>query len=922
MAQTPYQAALDCLSASLDDAMGGPGRFVLINGGWSIGKTTLLTEFAQLAARSGAWLLYATASETEQAMHGAVIGQLFGNSILPDEATERVTTLLDFTEPPDGGDASDRPAENARRIREISSVLHNLARTRPVVICVDDIQFIDDESLQLLLAVQRRITSSRILLVIAEREPYSASWSVGHAAVVRHPHRSVRLERWSTAEVVNMLTQWMDRATAERQAPAWHELTGGHPLLLSALAEDQAHFGSASGDSGDAAQPTVGRKYREAVIGFVCRLAPQLIEVMHAVAVLGADATTDTVARITDINQNVVEQASIMLTCMGLLRDGRVRHPVAEQVLLASLSADRTNELQIRTAELQYQRAASCGTIATRLLAAGSAPTPWAVRVLRLAADQAEADEDIEFATRCLELALTGASDPHRIRMTSKLVLLHGRRNPSIATRYASTLHGPLDRGELQARDVLAVLRCALWNGEKEIVAKCLTALPPLIGSQDGPVAAQIRTARLWVYGPGQEGFPEFGNPSRVGDEPWTVAANTLSTVLTHGASAAATASAEQVLRSCRLDDMELEVVAAAIMALVADDRFDQAVAACDRLIDDAVRRKFLTWQAVLTALRAGVLLRRGDPASAALQAESALALLPVEGWGALIGNPLTTILLANTLMGNVQAADAAAAIPVPDTMFGTVTGLTYLHARGRYHLATDRVLAAVRDFQTCGRLMREWELDVPAFIPWRVDLAEANRRLGHNAVARGLVRQQLNQRVPLDRHTRGVALRVLAACSPPQQRVALLRQSVDCLRGPGDRLELATALSELSQVYQEVGELEQARAVARRATQEMKTHQSGVLFLLMAEGRAEEEGADERQDAAPTLSDAQRRVAELAALGYTNRDISRRLFITVSTVEQHLTKVYRKLGISSRADLPTATGDQDYDGPVVATTR
>jgi DNA-binding CsgD family transcriptional regulator len=53
-------------------------------------------------------------------------------------------------------------------------------------------------------------------------------------------------------------------------------------------------------------------------------------------------------------------------------------------------------------------------------------------------------------------------------------------------------------------------------------------------------------------------------------------------------------------------------------------------------------------------------------------------------------------------------------------------------------------------------------------------------------------------------------------------------------------------------------------------------------------------------------LSDAERKVAELAAHGHTNREIGRRLYITVSTVEQHLTRVYRKLNVSKRTDLPT----------------
>lgn len=48
----------------------------------------------------------------------------------------------------------------------------------------------------------------------------------------------------------------------------------------------------------------------------------------------------------------------------------------------------------------------------------------------------------------------------------------------------------------------------------------------------------------------------------------------------------------------------------------------------------------------------------------------------------------------------------------------------------------------------------------------------------------------------------------------------------------------------------------------------------------------------------------SERRVATLAAGGHTNRAIAKRLHITVSTVEQHLTRVYRKLCVANRAEL------------------
>ena len=50
-----------------------------------------------------------------------------------------------------------------------------------------------------------------------------------------------------------------------------------------------------------------------------------------------------------------------------------------------------------------------------------------------------------------------------------------------------------------------------------------------------------------------------------------------------------------------------------------------------------------------------------------------------------------------------------------------------------------------------------------------------------------------------------------------------------------------------------------------------------------------------------PDLTGAERRVARLAADGLTNRQISSNLHITISTVEQHLTRIYRKFDISDR---------------------
>ena len=58
-------------------------------------------------------------------------------------------------------------------------------------------------------------------------------------------------------------------------------------------------------------------------------------------------------------------------------------------------------------------------------------------------------------------------------------------------------------------------------------------------------------------------------------------------------------------------------------------------------------------------------------------------------------------------------------------------------------------------------------------------------------------------------------------------------------------------------------------------------------------------------------LTPAEQRVAELAASGMTNRDIAAALFISPKTVEHNIGRVYRKLGIRSRAELGRRMRDQ-----------
>jgi DNA-binding CsgD family transcriptional regulator len=73
---------------------------------------------------------------------------------------------------------------------------------------------------------------------------------------------------------------------------------------------------------------------------------------------------------------------------------------------------------------------------------------------------------------------------------------------------------------------------------------------------------------------------------------------------------------------------------------------------------------------------------------------------------------------------------------------------------------------------------------------------------------------------------------------------------------------------------------------------------------LWAARARAELDRVNVSPVGAAPLTPSERRVAELAATGMTNREVAGALFISPKTVEANLARIYRKMGIRSRAEL------------------
>jgi DNA-binding CsgD family transcriptional regulator len=196
-----------------------------------------------------------------------------------------------------------------------------------------------------------------------------------------------------------------------------------------------------------------------------------------------------------------------------------------------------------------------------------------------------------------------------------------------------------------------------------------------------------------------------------------------------------------------------------------------------------------------------------------------------------------------------------------------------------------------------------------PGVLPWRSSAALAAAQLGLRQRAEALVAVELEQAaaMPVTRAL-GIALRVAGFVTDD---LALLERSVTVLESSPAQLELARSLLFLGIAYRRARRTRDARAPLGQALDCARERGAVVLAervlreLKAAGGRPR----SRPRTGLEALTPSERNVAELAAAGKTTRQIAAELFLTPKTVETHLTRVFRKLRISSRAQLEPLMG-------------
>jgi DNA-binding CsgD family transcriptional regulator len=191
--------------------------------------------------------------------------------------------------------------------------------------------------------------------------------------------------------------------------------------------------------------------------------------------------------------------------------------------------------------------------------------------------------------------------------------------------------------------------------------------------------------------------------------------------------------------------------------------------------------------------------------------------------------------------------------------------------------------------------------------LPWRSEAALAQLAIGDQESALRLSAEELGlARTFGAPRAIGVASRAAGLVAGGGRGERLLREAIASFERAGAGLERGRALADLGAMLRRRNRRTEARELLREAL-DIAQRAGAQRLAVQAETELRATGARPRRavlTGLDSLTASERRIAELAGDGQTNREIAQALFITTRTVEGHLTSVFRKLRLDSRKEL------------------
>ena len=921
-------AEVDALRRSVSAARGGRGAVAVVLGPPGVGKTRLLEAARRLAGEVGVRALRARGVELESTFPFGVVRQLLEPALaaLDDDAREhafagaaRLARPL-FDQPELEAEAASGDAGGFAASHGLHWLVANLTDRGPLALLVDDAQWADARSMRFVEYLAHRVAGQPLAVIVAARSGHPGPWE----------ERLLDLERSADAVIVQpppLSAAAVRRLVRDRLLTEPHELfskaclnaTGGNPLFLAQLLRELELRGvTPTAEAADVVMAVGPSALARLTLARLDAIGGDAAAVAKAVAVLGDGTEPAMAAAMAGIGDERVTAVADRLVGAAILvperRLGFV-HPIVRAAIYEHMAPGERAAAHARAAQQLAAAGAPAERTAAHLLQAGPMGDRGRAATLAEAARIALIRGAPESAVRYLRRAL---QEPPPAGELHGLLLELGRAEHELHDHAAAEQHLAEAFGspEVHVRAEAArwLARTLTSSGRPN---EAVTRFRPIVDelAQDAPELALGLEAELlltaWLAPrPHDEtrlvlerferlaaGFPRFAAIGRF---------HRAVLRLAEGATAAEVGDRiETALAATGIDPLDPSF-GWAMRCLLHSEREELGLALVGPAIARARERGHLSQLPLLHAQRAQFLHARGAVADALAEADIGLNVVH----GPHPALPLLHAVRTDALRERGQLDEAEAGLQRAGLAGVVGDGSPFgwlLASRCRLRLAQGRLPDARADYLE-GVLLHE-RLRVSAMVhpDWRAYGAVALARLGEREEAQAVADRQLElARAFGAPRGLGTALIAAAATAEAELAMARLEQAVAVLEPSPARLVHAQALTEQGALLRKRGRRAESRATLRRAV--TLADKCGATALAQR-GRAELMSGGGRpprleSEGIAALTPAERRTAELAANGLANRQIAQQLFVTEKTVEVHLSRTYRKLGIRSRWQL------------------
>jgi len=906
-------------------------RALLIEGEPGIGKTALLHELLTIAADRGYAVLSCRPTRSEMDLSHAGLVELLGRLAdevvdgLPAPQAKVLRVLLRREEP-------DVPFDRLSLGVAIVAAVRAVASTRPVLVAVDDAQWLDHPTAEAVAFLARRLTGTATRIAVVRS---GNGWSTGRGRVVDRPvdwrtelARAMPEGRLDTVTVGPVVASDLSRILRRTLgwAPAWPrvvriaELSGGNPLY--ALELTRAVGSARSGEDLDGPLPGGVIELARSRIG---RLPARVRKVVELAAVPRAP-TPDLLRRLDPAVLDIGDALASAVRAGIVTLDGelvRFSHPILGAAAYASIPADRRRRLHRAVAVLTDDLEERARHLAT----AATGPDPDVAVALEGAAEQAWRRGAADAAADLLRLAcrLTDPRDTEALglRRVAFGRLMHSAGDAPGAVAELSALVATLPAGLIRARALYHLMYVTRLSGALERAVAHGTqaageaADDPSLQAEvfellsrisDNDIARKLDAARKGYEALRRVAVPDaevvfYVRAALVEAEFYAGLGIHLDWL--EGPYPGTRPRFPPVRTASRGNDLIGRLLAYA-------GQIDQGLEVLRGLYDRASVEGRSILPAVLGWM-AEAQIMAGRFAAAAESTREAIERARENG--AKDGTPYEVGFhgIALAMLGRIDRAEAVAARVVElaeaDPAIGLDAAPAWL-ALGIAATARGRFEDAAAHLRRLDRMKRDAGIREPRLCAHASDLVEALIGLGAVAeAAEVLARFEDEAATSGGQWSAAAAARcralIRAAQGDLDEALLAAERSRSLLDGLPMPFERARTVFTLGQIHRRRKE----KSLARRALSEALATFEDLSTPVWAD-RARTELARIPLRRAATgvastgLTPTEERIARLAGEGLTNRQIADRTFMSPKTVEVNLTRVYRKLGVRSRTVL------------------